>query len=128
METRRNSSIIFVPESEEEMKIWDQVLGNCGPGPIELKGVLKMSDEIGPSYVRVWNPLINQSAKIQFEERIRLSPDELGKLFYDSWADYWKDRLTNRLSTWEEVGSDVREAHRFAGQALLKKIIERLCA
>jgi hypothetical protein len=53
--------IIF---NNEEMEEIDEILGDCGAGPIELSGYLKMSDSYGPCYVSMWNPKLNDTAEI----------------------------------------------------------------
>jgi hypothetical protein len=55
-------SIVLIP-TEEEAKMLDEALGDCGRGPIELKAYLKMTDGYGPAYLSVWNESMNPEMK-----------------------------------------------------------------
>lgn len=65
IETLRKT-VLIQPE-DSALNDFDKILGDCGPGPQELKGYIKMSDGYGPVYICIWNPKLNPDQKIPEE-------------------------------------------------------------
>lgn len=66
IDTLRDKTVIIHPD-KTVLDVLDKVLGDCGPGPQELKGYIKMSDGYGPVYITMWNPKLNPDVKIPEE-------------------------------------------------------------
>jgi hypothetical protein len=59
-------SVVIQPP-EYVMDMVDKQLGDCGPGPVELRGYVKMSDGIGAAYICLWNPKLNPKMQVPKE-------------------------------------------------------------
>ena len=56
--------LLVIFDTEEESRLIDEFLGDCGAKPIVLTGYVALSDGYDEHYIALWNPALNPASTV----------------------------------------------------------------